>query len=421
VGEIDPRMARSEEASDLIAAAWELVPQLRAEAARCEAERRVCDRTIAELRRRRFFDVVKPARYGGMELGWDVFAEIVVALAAGCGSTGWVYSVVGGHAPVVARFGTKFLDELWGDDPDALLSSSRRIAGELVPVKRGYRASGIAAFSSGCLNVDWALIEGMPVAGENRTLTVVMPMREIEILDTWKALGLAGTGSHDLRFGEILIPEHRTWHPGKRPAGEALDGPLFRTPYLGGPFALPAVIVGIAIAGIEHFAAMTHHRLTRQSGSMAESPAMQMRVGEAAVEIDAALTLLRAKLASLMAVLSGKAPESGGETRVIPPGGASAAHDHAASCFIAELAYRALERLMSAAGANQLALSEPFQRCYRDALAGFQQPSNNWDNGRAGGGRALLERVAPAHAADPARHDRAAILKPTDALPLNRE
>lgn len=402
--------ASGSSASELIAAAWDLVPSLRARAAQCEADRRVSDRTIGELRSRGLFDAVKPARYGGAELGWDVFCEIVVALSAGCGSTGWVYSVVGGHAPVVARFGTDFLDELWGETPDALLSSCRRIAGELVPVPGGYRGGGIGAFSSGCLNVDWAIVEGMPVAESGRALTIVVPMREIEILDTWNVVGLAGTGSHDIRFRDVFVPERRTWFPGKPPSGGGLDGATFRTPHLGGPFALPSVVLGIAIAGLEAYAAIVHGRTTRDRGRMADEASMQLRLGESAAEIDAALALLRAKTRELMAALSGLPPDCGGERRAIPAGGASPAQDHAASCFIAQLAYRAIERLMAAAGAHQLALSEPFQRCFRDALAGLQQPSNNWDHGRVVGGRALLERFKPGAAAA-AGHDRAAILK----------
>jgi hypothetical protein len=68
-------------------------------------------------------------------------------------------------------------------------------------------------------------------------------------------------------------------------------------------------------------------------------------------------------------------------------------YDSAAGCFIAQSAYRALDGLMTAAGAHQLAYAEPFQRCFRDALAATQQPSNNWDNGRIARGRALLEGI----------------------------
>lgn len=382
-------------ARDLIAAAYDLVPYLRGRAAQCEIERRVSDATIAKLHQAGLFKLLKPRRYGGYKLGWDVFSEAVIAIASGCGSTGWVYSVVGGHAPVVVRFGTKFLDEFWGDKPDALASSCRRGSGSLKAVAGGYRGSGTGVYSSGCLNADWAIVEGLPIDGENRAITAVIPRRDIEILDSWKVMGLAGTGSHDLRFEDIFVPDHRTWFPGKPPAGEALDGPTFRTPYLGGPFALPSVILGIAIAGLEHFAAMTHRRTSRVGGGAAEQQSMQMRLGEAAVEVDAALALLRVKLKEMMAVLSGEAVARSGAAAVLPPGGIAHRYDQAASGFIAHTAYRALNRLMEAAGAGQLAISAPFQRCFRDALAGTQQPSTNWDSGRTMGGRELFDRFKP--------------------------
>lgn len=392
---IEPHQKGVPSAVDLIAAARDLVPYLRGQAAQCEAERRVSDATIAKLHQAGLFKLVKPRRYGGYELGWDVFSEAVIAIASGCGSIGWVYSVVGGHAPVVVRFGTKFLDEFWGDTPEALASSCRRSSGSIAPVAGGYRGSGMGAYSSGCLNADWVIVEGIPVDGENRALTAVLPRADIEILDTWKVIGLAGTGSHDLRFSDVFIPEHRTWFPGKPPAGEGLDGPLFRTPYLGGPFALPSVVLGIAIAGLEHFAAMTHQRSSRQGGGAAEQQSMQMRLGESAIEIDAALALLRTKLTEMMAVLSGESVDQSGVRALLPPGGVAHRYDQAASGFIAHTAYRALNRLMEAAGAGQLAVSAPFQRCFRDALAGTQQPSTNWDNGRTLGGRELLERFKP--------------------------
>ena len=117
-----------------------------------------------------------------------------------------------------------------------------------------------------------------------------------------------------------------------------------------------------------------------------------MRVGESAIEIDAALALLRAKLKELMAALSGERLDPVGVGAVLPAGGTAHGYDQAATGFIAHAAYNALNRLMVAAGANQLAVSAPFQRCFRDALAGIQQPSNNWDHGRTAGGRELIER-----------------------------
>jgi len=397
-GVLQPAVADGTErpsAAALMATAAGLVPVLRERAALCEKSRRISDATIEQLRAARLFDVVKPRRYGGFELGWDVFSEIVVTLATGCGSTGWVYSVVGGHAPIVVRFGTDLMDEIWLKQPQALISSSRRVSGEIARVAGGYRGSGVGAYSSGCLHADWVIIESVPVRGEQWTLTIILPIADIEILDTWNSLGLAGTGSHDVRFKDAFIPEHRTWHSGKPPHGETLQGPLFRTPFLGGPFALPSVVLGVAMAGLEEFARMTHRRFTRQGTAMAELQSMQMRIGEAAIEIDAAQSLLRAKLHDLMAHLSGGDAPRAGQRLLLPSGGKSHGYDQAAMSYIAHQAYKALEHLMVAAGAGQLTASAPFQRCFRDALAGIQQPSNNWDNGRTAAGREILERLKP--------------------------
>lgn len=387
--------------AEVIASARALVPYLREQAERCETERRVSDETIRRLIAAGLFDVVKPRRYGGYEMGWDVFAEVVVTIASGCGSTGWVYSVVGGHTPVSARFGTDMMDDIWGVNRDALVASVRPRTGEAVAVAGGYRASILGPYSSGCLNADWLLVNDLPLAGSDRKLVVALPMSEVEVLDTWKVVGMAGTGSHDVRFKDVFIPEHRAWYPGKPPAGEMLKGPLFRTPdrggALGGPLALPSVVLGIAIGGLEQFIEMT---LKRSAGPRGKTPAelesMQIRVGEAAVTIDAALALLRAKLQETMAKLAGEVIEPRWEHLVLPPGGSSAGYYHAVSGYVGHAAYAALDQLMTAAGAGQLVLSAPFQRCFRDALAGTQQPSVSWDNGRILGGHDLLQRVKDA-------------------------
>ena len=385
--------ANAPAAAELIAAARGLVPMLRAGAAACERERRVSDATVAALHRARMFDIVKPRRYGGFELGWDVFCDAVIAIASGCGSTGWVYAVVGGHAPVAARFGTDFLDEMWGENPQALMSSCRRGSGELVPSGDGFRATGSGLFSSGCLNADWIIVEDMPVRGSAQTMTMVLPRRDVTVLDTWNVLGLCGTGSHDLTFEDRFVPAHRVWYPGKAPSGELLDGALFRTPHLGGPYALPAVLLGIALGALEQFVAFTGKR-TRRSQSVSAGESMQLRVGESAAELDAARTLLRVKLRELMATWNGTVPDR--SEQLLPAGGEDGGYDHLLMTFVAQSSYAAVNRLMLAAGASQLKLSEPFQRAFRDVLAGVQQPSNDWDRGRVDGGRALLGKAAHA-------------------------
>jgi 3-hydroxy-9,10-secoandrosta-1,3,5(10)-triene-9,17-dione monooxygenase len=372
----------------LIAAAQALAPQLAERAPRCEAERRVPEENIRALIAAGLFDVVKPRRYGGYQLGWDVFNETILPVAAACGSTGWILGVVGGHPLVATRFGTDFMDEMWGADRDALMSSCRRLTGTLRPVKGGFVGSGSGGFSSGCLHAQWVIVENMPIEGEERLATVVLPRGEIEILDTWHAMGLAGTGSHDIRFDERFIPDHRVNGDGKPPAGGAIEAPVYRPRHLGGPFTLCSVPLGIALGVLGEFTAITRGRSSR-GVDIAAQQSMQMRIGESALELEAALALWRTALGEMMASLEGRAPDGGGLRTALPRAGAGPV-DQALCAFVARSAYAAVERLFSAAGAHQLKLSGALQRRFRDTIAAIQQPSNNWDFGRTAAGRILL-------------------------------
>ena len=56
---------------------------------------------------------MQPAAYGGFEYGFEIFAQIVATLAAGCGSTGWVYALLASHQWLIACFSRDAQDEVW--------------------------------------------------------------------------------------------------------------------------------------------------------------------------------------------------------------------------------------------------------------------------------------------------------------------
>ena len=62
-------------------------------AERTEANRQVSAEAIAQMRDAGFFRIMQPAVYGGYEYGFDALVRIVAAVAAGCGSSGWVFSL----------------------------------------------------------------------------------------------------------------------------------------------------------------------------------------------------------------------------------------------------------------------------------------------------------------------------------------
>jgi len=100
-----------------------------------EAARRVSDDMVTRMRQADLFRVMQPKAYGGFEYGFDVLAQIEAALAASCGSTGWVYGLLASHQWLIACFPVETQDEVWRD-------RTALVAGTYAPVAQGEAVDG---------------------------------------------------------------------------------------------------------------------------------------------------------------------------------------------------------------------------------------------------------------------------------------
>jgi 3-hydroxy-9,10-secoandrosta-1,3,5(10)-triene-9,17-dione monooxygenase len=219
-----------------------MIPTLQERAARQQAERRILPETMAELKAAGFFKIFQPKRYGGYELSPRTFFDVQIALAEGDVSVGWVFGILGVHSFHLALFDDRAADEVWGADPDALIASPYSPGGA-VPVEGGYRLTGRWRFSSGTEHCDWIFLGGVVDRGESHESflaadfrTFLLPRKDYQIIDTWKVIGLKGTGSQDIVVDGAFVPEHRTHlmkdategtNPGTAPA----TSQLYRFPY----------------------------------------------------------------------------------------------------------------------------------------------------------------------------------------------
>ena len=223
----------------LIGQARAMIPALKARARRCTLEGNVPAETIAEMQEAGFFRVLQPRRWGGYEMSPNVFFEVQKALAEGCMSTGWIYGVLGCHPFELALFADRAQQEVWGDDPSMLVSSTYQPVGKVEVVEGGFRLSGHWGFSSGSKHSGWVLLgalihrEGQPP--EMRTF--LLPRSDYRIIDgTWDVFGLQGTGSFDIVVENAFVPEHRTHKASDgfactNPGQAANDGPLYSLPW----------------------------------------------------------------------------------------------------------------------------------------------------------------------------------------------
>ena len=82
----------------------QIAPQIKARAHNTEKAGRVPEENIIALRNIGYFDIVKPAMFGGYEHDFDVLVELNIELAKSCASTAWVGGLLAAHQWLIAGF-----------------------------------------------------------------------------------------------------------------------------------------------------------------------------------------------------------------------------------------------------------------------------------------------------------------------------
>src|SRR6266851_4159695 len=188
-----------------------LVPLLAERAPAAAAARRLPAETVAEYHAAGILRILQPRRFGGMQGRFSLFSRIVEELTYGCASSAWVYAVLAEHQWIIAQYPEAAQIDVWGEDPEAVASSSLAPREAAKRVAGGWRLSGRYSFSSGCDYAQWAILGVfLGEAGDARHIAyLLVPLAQCEIVDDWQVLGLLGTGSKSLAVDDVFIPEHR--------------------------------------------------------------------------------------------------------------------------------------------------------------------------------------------------------------------
>jgi alkylation response protein AidB-like acyl-CoA dehydrogenase len=283
--------------------AAELVPVLKERAARTEQLRQIPPETVQDLTASELIRIGNPRRCGGLGLECDAAFDVGMELGRACGSTAWCYSLWTAHNWWIGHFPAPAQEEFFAGGPDTLASSGLNPTGARAePVRGGLRVSGRWSFSSGCDAASWAILA---VPGADGPRWALLPRRDYAILDTWFTSGMRGTGSKDIVVREAFVPAHRLLDPNRAGEGDwtgwELHGRLsYRLPFrcMTG-WDLLAPLIGIAQGAVDEFTARL--RGTSGPGRSAESVPVQVRLAEAAAEVEAARALLQHAIADMLA------------------------------------------------------------------------------------------------------------------------
>ena len=264
--------------------------------------------------------------------------------------------------------------DLWGEDPTALYSSSYAPFGKVEQVEGGYNLSGRWEWSSGSNHCSWVMLGGMLLSEEAppEQIAMLVPAADYQVIDNWHVAGLKGTGSNDILVEHAFIPEHRT-HKLAAPSQDTFGSPIYRLPF-GNIFGLClcAVTQGIAEAALSNYTSYLRERIHKYDGKpMATDPFQQRRLSDVAAEVKANRQRFHSVFQRLEAAL-GNAPGVPVEVQIQETWETQVIAHHNADL---------VTTLMRASGGGAQRLDHPMQRYFRDINAGIAHAFLNADRG----------------------------------------
>lgn len=360
--------------AELVERARELAPRLAARAQQAERLRRMPNDTIADLVGAGLLLPFVPARYGGYQLEYGrAQLALCAELGRACGSSAWIQSVLACHAWIAGMFPPAAQDAVWSEGPRTIIATAfAPSTGKAEPADGGYVLDGEWQFSSGIHAAEWLVVMAPAPTGDGPQMHYfLINKKDYEILDTWYAAGLRGTGSHDVRVHEAFVPHDFTLNvslaDGRPTPGSEHNGShLYRLPlwsvFL---YNIGCPALGMARGALEGYIAASSHRPDRELSQL-----RQARIAESAADIDAAEALLK-----------GDAEEINRLGRLGEPiAVAVRARWRRNVSYAVGVWARAVDRLIGSVGAHGMDIDNPVQRAFRDIHAVGNHVGLQWDN-----------------------------------------
>ncbi|HQZ69874.1 MAG TPA: acyl-CoA dehydrogenase family protein [Anaerolineae bacterium] len=330
-----------------------------------------------------------PSRWGGWGAGLADAVRLLRTLGGGCGSTALSYAMhvqTLGTAPARQWSGDAW-PRLCADvvargawvnscasEPE-LGSPSRGGLPRTVarPVAEGWLISGRKNFASLAPALDWAIVPAA-LAGEDGAIgRFLVPMARLRIEETWDAMGMRGTGSHDLILEDAAVGQEALLYR------ESAAAPGARQPVAGAWFTLcfSAVYLGVADAALAGSARYALDRVPTALGKPIGSlEAVQRRLGAADLGLRVAGAFLE-RVAGAWDLADEAARLDLGADVV------------AAKLQVAEAAVSAVDHCLHVLGGPSMRRDLPLERRFRDVRAVFFHPPTQ-DQGLALLGRLTL-------------------------------
>ena len=376
----------------MIGRAEALIPQLRERAPRTEELRRLPPETERDLHDAGLFRIVQPKRVGGSEFDYVALVDCAEAIGRADASVAWNLANLASHHWMLGMFDGRAQDLIWGRDVNALIASSFIFpAGRARKVDGGYTLRGNWPFCSGVDSCEWNMLASVVSTDDEADgieyRIFLLNKSDYQIVDTWNATGLRGTGSNDVEVRDAFVAEPMTvavndLGGGPTPGSVVNPNALYALPVFSlFPYVLSGVALGNAQACLDDYIRVAQHRAsTYNRAKLGDLQSTQIKIAEASAKIDAARRIMRSTCIEAMAdARHGLVQDVPVKTRLRRDG-----------AYSVNLCTEAVSLLFAASGARGLSTAAALQRQFRDAHAINSHLAFNFDAAGTNYGRVAL-------------------------------
>jgi len=280
-----------------------LYQELRNRRAETSANRKMLPEIRDQVRESGVARILQPRGHGGAGGPLRDIVSALTQIGAACGSSGWVIAQYVLHNYMVSQWPAEGRDAVWGKDPKAL------VAGILVPsmgnyevVDGGYSVSGRWQWVTGVDTCDWCMVTAYKAdnPGPETHRHFLLPREQVDILDTWHAIGLKGSGTNDVELKRVFVPSYLSLtmtelRGGESPGGQWRDNPLYLLP----SYSIFGLGITSGAVGIAREIATEYNTIVSKKASVmseqrvADFSSQQIKFAEAQCAADSAVEILR--------------------------------------------------------------------------------------------------------------------------------
>lgn len=313
-----------------------------------DVARRLPRESVAALVEAGFPRHFVPGRWAGGDGRFAPLVEAAINVGESCPATAWCATLFAAHGRIAAYLPERAQQEIWGPGPDTLISASvMPPAGRTTPVPGGWLLRGEWGLASGVDFADWVLLASAVPEGDGQTVRIfAVPAVDCLVQDTWRAVGLRGTGTNTVVLDDTLVPAHRSVAlPALLDTQRAGQACCHNVPYpLVAAVMFAAPVVGAALGTVADWVCTGGARLS-------SDPDARQALARSASEVSAARLLLREA--------ADRADRGMVDARTV-------ARNRCDAAVAAELCVSAVDRLFAARGGQAMAEDDPVQRRWRD-------------------------------------------------------